>query len=101
MAVNPARKMVNTEQETVYVDGHSLKQVAAMISKYIETYGEDATLDYCQYQYEDGKYLALFSQVPESDEQLAARIAQEAVWAEREAANKRATYERLKKEFGE
>ena len=45
MAVNRERKMINTEQESVYIDGCSLKQMAEKIAELSSAYGEDATLE--------------------------------------------------------
>lgn len=101
MAVNRERKMINTEQESVYIDGCSLKQMAEKIAELISAYGEDATVDYQSYQYEEGKYLAVFKYVPETDAQMTSRIANEEEWDLARKDHDRREYERLQQIYGE
>lgn len=101
MAVYRERQMINTEQESVYIDGCSLKQMAEKFAELISAYGEDATVDYQSYQYEEGKYLAVFNMVPETDAKMAYRIAQEEQWELARQLRDRAEYERLQQIYGE
>jgi len=100
MAVNRERKMVRAEQDSIDVEG-SLKQMAERIAYLIATYGEDASIDKEFYQYDDGYYFAVFKDVPETDEQMTKRIAQEETWEKFHQADQKAQYERLAKIYGE
>ena len=76
--------------------GEALEKIQGLI----ETYGEDAEIDTYTPAYSDGEYLGVYIKRPETDREMARRIASEEeneAWcAKREAAE----YERLKKKFG-
>ena len=84
----------------VDIDGGTLKDAMAEIQYLIETYGEDAEIDTYTPAYSDSEYLGIYAKRPETDEEMANRIADE---EQREAwlAQHRAMLSRrLKKKFG-
>lgn len=99
MAVNRKRKIVRTEQQSINVEG-TLKQLAEHVAYLIARYGEDASVDKESYPY-DGYYFAVFKDVPETDEQMNTRIAQEEHWEKLNQIHEKAQYERLQKIYGE
>jgi hypothetical protein len=101
MTVNRERKMINTAQESVYIEGSSLKQISVRIKELIKAYGEDATIDWHTYPYDDGRYLYVFKDIPETDEAMAKRIAKEEEWDSVRKDHDRREYERLQKIYGE
>lgn len=102
MNVNRERKMIPVEVTQFNIDGETIKQIIARLQDMALSYGEDAVINKEVEPYSDGAtYLGVFVDRPESDEVMTARIAQEEMWAERQAASRRAAYEALKREFGE
>lgn len=101
MTVNRERKMVNKEQENADFEGYTLKQVLERVQYLIETYGEDATIDEYVYPYSDGPgYSYVWKKVPETDDQMNARIAEEERYTAQHAEYERKQYEMLKAKFG-
>jgi hypothetical protein len=101
MAVNRERKLVSVEQDTIDIDGRTLKQMAEHVAYLIANYGEAATVSKEQYRYDDGYYFAVLKDVPETDEQMNTRIAQEEIWEKQYQSDMKAQYERLAKIYGE
>lgn len=101
MAVNRNRKMLNTEQEGAYFDGLSLKQLKTRVDELIAAYGEDASVEWHTYAYDENRYLYVFKEIPETDAQMTARIAKEEEWDVNRKEYERKEYERLQKVYGE
>jgi hypothetical protein len=101
MAVNRNRKMINTEQVGAYFDGLSLKQVKERVDELIADFGEDASVEWHSYAYDDNRYLYVFKEIPETDEQMAARIAKEESWDASRQEYERKEFERLKNLYGD
>ena len=101
MNVNRERKMVPVEVTQLYIDGDTIKQVIAQLQDMALSYGEDAVISKENEPYSDSTYLGVFVELPETDEAMTKRIAQEEVWAAQREAARRRNYEELKKEFGE
>ena len=101
MAVNRERKMESVEVTQLDVDGYSIKQILAHLQDLALSYGEDAVITRELEPYSDGAtYLSVRVARPESDEKMAARIAQEEHWEEQRQAARRRQFEELQREFG-
>ena len=101
MAVNHNRKMLNTEQESAYFDGLSLKQLKVRVDELIIAYGEDASIGWHTYAYDDNRHLYIFKEIPETDDQMASRIAKEEEWDVNRKDYDRREFERLQKIYGD
>jgi hypothetical protein len=101
MAVNHNRKMLNIEQEGAYFDGLSLKQLKVRVDELIVAYGEDASVEWHTYPYDDNRHLYVFKEIPETDEQMETRIAKEEEWEQNRMNYERQEFERLQKVYGE
>lgn len=101
MAVNHNRKMLNTEQEGAYFDGLSLKQLKVRVDELIAAYGEDASVEWHTFAYDDDRYLYVFKEIPETDEQMEKRIALEEQWHTASQNRDRIEFNRLQKIYGE
>lgn len=100
MTVNRERMMVRKLVESADWVDSSLGYIRAKIDQAIEAYGETATLDWHQFMYDESRYLYIFADRPETDEQMAKRIEQEELLEQRRLARDRAEFERLSKQFG-
>ena len=98
---NYQKKLVTVELATLYLDGYTLKSALEQIQEYIRNYGEDATISEENYGYEDGKYLAIFEQKLETDEQFNARIQTEEYFKKQREDRERMEFERLKAKYKE
>ena len=98
--VNRSRKIRNTPMENADFDGHSLRQVADRIAVLIAQYGPDASIGEHSYPYDDEKYQYVFKKIPETDEQMSERIAQEEKWFAGDEEHERREFERLQAKFG-
>jgi len=101
MAVNRDRKMVEERATDLDLEYRTLAQARDTILGLIESYGPDATIDKCQADYSDHEYLTVMIQRPETDAEMADRIAYEERRDKQNKESDRATFERLKKVFGE
>ena len=103
MTVNRERKMVSKEQTSLSINYSSLKNILEEVQRCIELYGENATV-YMRgeaYSDSDKEYPYIYMDVPETDAEMAARIAQEESWEKTRQENDKANYARLSKIYGE
>ena len=96
---NLERKTVREEICSIYIETDA-KSLIEELQGYIAKYGDSVYLDKQYYQYENGEYIAAFYERPETDEEMAKRIAQETETREMYEARDRAAYERLKAKYG-
>ena len=94
------RKMVSREVSTLDVDYRSLGSLLEDIQNLISQYGAEAQVEKRPYSYSDGEYVAVLAVLPETDEEMARRIAKEEHWQAQQALRDRAEFERLKAKFG-
>ena len=99
MAVNRERKMESVEVTQFNIDGESIKEILAHLQDLALSYGEDAVITREAEPYSDSTYLSVRVARPESDEKMAARIAQEEHWEEQRQAARRRQFEELQREF--
>ena len=100
MAVNRERKMIEVEYTSIDFEYNTLDEAIKRLLKYREDVGGDAQFAIRQYDYSDNTYLALMTKRPETDAEMAKRIAGEERWAARREQQEREDYERLAKKFG-
>lgn len=100
MAVNRERKLVDTEVSTLDVNYRTLRDILNEIQDLISSYGADAEIRKCQYDYDAGEYLAVMAKRLEDDSAYSTRIAYEEEWEQRQNARDAIEYERLKAKFG-
>jgi uncharacterized protein with von Willebrand factor type A (vWA) domain len=98
--VDRSRKMRNTPMENAEFEGYTLQQVADRIAALIATYGPTATIEEHTYPYDDEKYKYVFKNIPETDEQMNERIANEERWFAGDEERERREFERLQAKFG-
>lgn len=96
---NMNRKMVDRDQGFTDWDGCTLKQIQGYIADLILQYGDDAYVKYVQDPYSDDKYQHVFSVEPETDEEMAKRIAQEMKWENEAAKRELRQYQMLQAKF--
>ena len=96
---NMNRKMVNRDQGSTSWDGCTLKQIQGYIADLIFQYGDDAYVEYVREPYTDDKSQHVFSVEPETDEEMAKRIAQETKWEEDAERAQLAQYQMLQAKF--
>jgi hypothetical protein len=101
MTVNRERKMVGKEMTTLSFAYCTLGDVLKQVQGYVEAYGADAYIDRHCYAYEDQEYDFVMMKVPETDKEMATRIAQEEQWDKDCQERDKANYERLSKIYGE
>lgn len=104
MAIDRNKKLIKKEVGgALNFEYMSLKDVKIEIDNLINVYGEDATIELRSESYSnsDKEYMYLFVSVPETDEQLAARIARDEQYEAEALAHRSAMYSALKQEFGE
>lgn len=93
------RLLVNKTVERVEFDYHTLLEAREKIDAWIKKYGSDAAIHRMEEEYSDREFFALVVQVPETDEQMRARIAKKKRFAEREKQWEMEEYKRLKMKF--
>jgi hypothetical protein len=98
--VNRNRMMRDTPMENADFDGYTLQQVAARIKGLIAQYGPTASIGKHTYPYDDGEYQYVFKEIPETDEQMNERIANEERWFAGDEERERREFERLQAKFG-
>jgi diacylglycerol kinase family enzyme len=98
MAVNRERKLVSKEAAEIYFNSHTLDEAIAKLEAYRASYGGNAKIQQ-QRQYDD-EYLALMVEQPETDQQMARRIAQEVRDDALREERDRREFERLANKFG-
>lgn len=100
--VNYERGMRSRNKATVYLEGDTLAKGIAYLQELAEQYGMDATLGLTCEQYSDSdkEYLRVFTQEPETDAEMAKRIADEEEWSRRDDERDAADYKRLQEKFG-
>ena len=98
--VNKERKIISVEKESADLDT-TLKGALERIQYLIKKYGEDAVLENTCDMYDDSgsKYLKVFANEPETDEQMKDRIELEARYEQVREKRDEAEFERLKKKF--
>ena len=100
MTVNRERKLVWHEKTSIDFEYDTLDKAIANLQRYREDYGGDARIDERHHEYSDGTYLAIMVNEPETDKEMASRIAREEHHAARQEEYERKEYERLQKKFG-
>ena len=102
MIVNLNRKIISTEACSLNIEYETLASAVAKLQEYINLYGADATISmHCeQYSNSDTEYMYVMIDVPETDAQMAARIAQESEQERQPDARELAQYKRLQEKFG-
>ena len=103
MTVNRERKMVSKEQTSLSLNYSSLGSILEEIQRCIELYGKDATVFMrCEaYSNSDKEYPYVYMDVPETDAEMAKRIAQEEEWDKNREESDKANYARLQKIYGD
>lgn len=99
MTVNRDRKMIEVEYTSIDFEYNTLDEAIERLQKYREDVGGDAQFAIRQYDYNDNTYLVLMTKRPETDAEMAKRIAGEEHWAARREQQEREDYERLAKKF--
>ena len=101
MPVNRERQRIRDYSGSrVDIKYGTLGEALEKIQGLIETYGEDAEIDTYTPRYSDSEYLGVYVQRLETDEEMAARIANEEIWEANWAERDRQEFERLKAKFG-
>lgn len=100
MAVNRERKMIEDEYTSIDFEYNTLDEAINRLQKYRKELGGDARFSIRQHEYSDNTYLALITTRPETDAEMAKRIANEERWAAQREQQERETFERLAKKFG-
>lgn len=96
---NMNRKMVSRDQGSTDWNGCTLKQIQGYVTDLISQYGDDAYVEYVRAPYSDDKYQHLFSVEPETDEEMAKRIALETKWEAESAERELKQYQMLQAKF--
>lgn len=99
MTVNRDRKMIEVEYTSIDLEYDTLDEAIERLQKYRKDVGGDARFIIRQHAYSDNAYLALMTTRPETDAEMAKRIAGEERWAARREQQERETFERLAKKF--
>lgn len=100
MAVNRERKMIEVEYASIDFEYNTLDEAIKRLQTYRKDVGGDARFAIRQYEYSDNTYLALMTTRPETDAEMAKRIAGEERWAAQREQQERETFERLAKKYG-
>ena len=98
--VNGERQIVWREKTTLDLDYENLAAAAKTINDLAERYGWKARIVKREYAYSDGTYLSVEAEEPETDEEMAKRIAADEQRKAQQDATERLLYERLKAKFG-
>jgi hypothetical protein len=99
--VDKTRKMVGREIGSVYLEGYTVVEAISMLQDKLKTYGDTLYIDKVYGTYGDSDYIAFFENVPETDDQLAARIRNEEASEENSRAWELKQYEALKAKYGD
>ena len=100
MAVNRERKMIEVEYTSIDFEYNTLDEVIKRLQTYRKDVSGDAWFAIREYKYSDNTYLALMTTRPETDAEMAKRIAGEEQMAARTEKQERADYIRLAKKYG-
>ena len=98
--VNRERKIVTTPAESLDLEYKTLQSARDLLDELIAEYGPTARIDYHQQPYSEDSYLYVFENRPETDEQMAFRIANEEKWEADREERDRKEFERLQAKFG-
>lgn len=102
MKVNYERKMVPNERTSIDFEYDTLEQVLKKVNKLIQEYGKDAKI-MCRaepYSDSDREHMYIYVDGPETDNEMAERIAQEEKSAKFFEERDAAEYKRLQEKFG-
>lgn len=97
--VNRERKLIPRTQGTVYLDGMTLTEAIEHLTELAAFHGGDARISEHTEQYDEYDRLHIMVDVPESDHQMASRIALEEHYAAQHEARERMEFERLAAKF--
>ena len=98
--VDRSRKVIRAYTGTdIDLEYLTLKEAAARIQSLIAQYGEDAKIETHSPAYSDSEYLGVYADRPETDKEMARRIAQEEKWAKDQEERDRREFERLRAKF--
>jgi hypothetical protein len=100
MPVNRERKMVDVEVGSLSLNYSTLEDAKKQINYLIEHFGPSAEIHQEQYPYSDSSHLAVYAKRPETDIQMARRIADEERWELEREKRDREEFDRLQKKFG-
>lgn len=100
MTVNRERKMVEAEYTGINFEYNTIEEVIRRLLKYRKEVGGDAWFAIRHHIYSDDTYLALMIKRPETDAEMAQRIAIEEYAAAKTEKAERQEFERLQKKFG-
>ena len=100
MTVNRKRKMIEVEYTSIDFEYNTLDEAIERLQKYREELGGDARFDTRHYSYSDDTYLAIMTKRPETDAEMAHRIAREERLAVQQEEFERREFERLQNKFG-
>lgn len=100
MSVNRDRKMIAVEHAQINLDYDTLDDVLTRLQKYREEVSGDAFFETRYYSYSADTYMALMTTRPETDAEMAQRIAIEEYAAAKTEDAERQEFERLSKKFG-
>ena len=102
MIVNRERKMVSKEQTYVNFEYDTLGSVLQQVKQLIKEYGKDAKI-MCHgdaYSNSDKEYMYVYMDEPETDDEMAKRIAYEEKWAKKAEEHEAREFKRLQAKFG-
>lgn len=94
------RKKVWREKDRLNLSGFTLVQAILRLQEHRDEYGKDAVIEWRDYKYDDGQYLAVMVQEDETLQEMNERIAREKKWADSLLQDERKEFERLKAKFG-
>ena len=100
MAVNYERKMVHKRQTYLELEGLTLEEALGKVSLMIREYGGDALIERVCDPYSDSETLYIYTDEPETDEEMANRIAGEEKYAKILEDRDAAEFKRLQAKFG-
>ena len=98
--VNRERKITTTPAESLDLEYKTLQSARDLLDELIAEYGPTAKIEYHQQPWSDESYLYVFQNCPETDEEMATRIALEEKWEADRDARDRKEFERLQAKFG-
>ena len=100
MTVNRERKLVWHEKTSINFEYDTLDKAIANLQRHREDYGGAARIEERHCKYEDGTYLAIMVNEPETDKEMTYRIAREEKYAAQREEFDRREFERLQNKFG-
>lgn len=103
LPVNRERKMVPKQHDCLDFEYDTLEAVLEQVKRLIEHHGKDATIQSHSDRYgnSDKEYMYVYTMLPETDSEMAVRIAYEEKWAKEDEAREKAEFKRLQEKFGE